>query len=42
MAEFRSLLEKWVAFSSASKMTNSEEYAVGIKLVSAESPNNKA
>ncbi|BFH64926.1 MULTISPECIES: ArsR/SmtB family transcription factor [Paenibacillus] len=42
MAEFRSLLEKWVAISSASKMANSEEYAVGIKVVSTENPKNKA
>jgi DNA-binding transcriptional ArsR family regulator len=36
LAEFRSLLEKWVAISSASKAEGSEEYAVGINVVSEE------
>ncbi|WMT42739.1 winged helix-turn-helix domain-containing protein [Paenibacillus sp. D2_2] len=36
LAEFRSLLEKWVAVSSASKAEDSEEYAIGINVVSAE------
>jgi len=36
LAEFRSLLEKWVAVSSASKAGDSEEYAVGVNVVSAE------
>ncbi|MDR9856089.1 winged helix-turn-helix domain-containing protein [Paenibacillus sp. VCA1] len=42
LAEFRSLLEKWVTVSTTSKTADSEEYAVGIKVVSAESPKEKA
>ncbi len=33
-SEFKALLEKWVAISSGSKAKNSQEYAVGINLVS--------
>lgn len=36
-AEIKALLEKWVKITSGSKPENSREFAVGIKLVSADS-----
>ncbi|MDR0269890.1 winged helix-turn-helix domain-containing protein [Paenibacillus sp.] len=33
-AEFKALLEKWVAVSTTSKTKNSEEYAIGINVIS--------
>ncbi|GIO69619.1 winged helix-turn-helix domain-containing protein [Paenibacillus sp. FSL M7-1455] len=35
-AEFKALLETWVAKTSASKAKNSREYAIGIRVISAE------
>jgi len=35
-ADFKALLEKWVEISIASKGENTQEYAIGIKVISAE------
>lgn len=34
-ADIKALMEKWVAISTESKAENSQEYAIGIKLISA-------
>ncbi|AZS14879.1 ArsR/SmtB family transcription factor [Paenibacillus lutimineralis] len=39
LTEFRSLLEKWVTISSTSKSDDTEEYAIGVNVVSAEKLN---
>lgn len=36
--DFKALLEKWVGISIASKGVNTQEYAIGIKVISAEAP----
>ncbi|WP_136603773.1 winged helix-turn-helix domain-containing protein [Paenibacillus dokdonensis] len=37
-ADFKALLEKWVEISIATKGESTQEYAIGIKVISAEAP----